>query len=77
MTGSHASPSSFQPNASGDGSSGLATLSMFQISIWLLALMIACRSAACVEGNLSEWACFFRNRIHLKPLTLTIVVPGT
>ena len=34
MTGTHALPSSFHTNASGDGSSGLATLSMFQNSGW-------------------------------------------
>ena len=34
MTGTHALPSSFHPNPSGDRSSGLATLSMFQISAW-------------------------------------------
>ena len=34
MTGTHALPSGFHPNASGDGSSGLATLFMFQISAW-------------------------------------------
>ena len=76
MTGTHALPSSFQPNDSGGGSSGLATLSMLQISAWYLALMIACRSAACVGGNLSDWACFSRNRILLKYLTLSIAVPG-
>ena len=64
------------PKPAGEGSLGFGIISFFYTIAWQWARNIACFRAALVGGDLSDSACFLRNKNHLCSLTLLIWVPG-